>query len=92
MEFSYSENDEVKICILDNENIGILTIAKPHEEYCLTATMEKPLRMRDGTGSIANDTSGIKTVTMQLYGDFEESHMNEIFGNMVSLGQWLLFL
>lgn len=92
MEFSYTENDVLKFAILDNENIGILKIAKPHHEFCLTATLEKPLLIRDGIGSIlGNDTSGIKTVTMQLYGDFEESDMIELFGNIVRVMPMALF-
>lgn len=59
-------------------------IEKPYAEYNITATLKRSLQIRNPYGKIAYDTTGIRVINMELYGNFEENELREMLRNMVN--------
>lgn len=58
----------MKVAIIHKDNLLFLTIRKSIDECRLIAVLNNPLQIREGISSSYDDSTGIKTIDMQLKG------------------------
>lgn len=75
----------MKVAIIHKDNLLFLTIRKSIDECRLIAVLNNPLQIREGISSSYDDSTGIKTINMQLKGNVHEDQLNELFSKMASI-------